>query len=70
MSPSSANLKRERAALNEVEAEARLQQIDSLSNVKWAVLVTTGQISFLVEKELSERRPARGFQPLRTLGWT
>jgi uncharacterized membrane protein YcaP (DUF421 family) len=44
------NLKRERVTLNEVEAEARLQQIDSLSKVKWAVLETTGQISFLVEK--------------------
>ena len=47
--PIERNLKRERVTLKEVEAEARLQQIDSLSKVKWAVLETTGQISFLVE---------------------
>jgi uncharacterized membrane protein YcaP (DUF421 family) len=48
--PIERNLKRERVTLNEVEAEARMQQIPSLSTVKWAVLETTGQISFLVEK--------------------
>jgi uncharacterized membrane protein YcaP (DUF421 family) len=48
--PIERNLKRERVTLGEVEAEARLQQIDSLANVKWAVLETTGRISFLVEK--------------------
>ena len=47
--PIERNLKRERVTLKEVEAEARLQQIDSLGKVKWAVLETTGQISFLVE---------------------
>jgi uncharacterized membrane protein YcaP (DUF421 family) len=48
--PIERNLKRERVTLGEVEAEARLQQIDSLANVKWAVLETTGRISFLAEK--------------------
>jgi uncharacterized membrane protein YcaP (DUF421 family) len=49
--PIERNLKRERVTLGEVEAEARLQQIDSLSNVKWAVLETSGKISFLVAEK-------------------
>jgi uncharacterized membrane protein YcaP (DUF421 family) len=48
--PIDRNLKRERVTLAEVEAEARLQQIDSLRKVKWAVLETSGKISFLTEK--------------------
>jgi uncharacterized membrane protein YcaP (DUF421 family) len=44
------NLKRERVTLEEVEAEARVQQIASLSDVRWAVLETNGQISFVVDK--------------------
>src|SRR4051794_32899678 len=47
--PIDRNLKRERVTLGEVEAEARLQQIDSLQKVKWAVLETSGKISFLTE---------------------
>ena len=47
--PIERNLKRERVTLGEVEAEARLQQIDSLRKVKWAVLETSGKISFLVD---------------------
>jgi uncharacterized membrane protein YcaP (DUF421 family) len=47
--PLDRNLKRERVTLGEVEAEARLQQIDSLRKVKWAVLETSGKISFLVD---------------------
>ena len=47
--PIDRNLKRERVTLGEVEAEARLQQIDSLRKVKWAVLETSGKISFLVD---------------------
>jgi uncharacterized membrane protein YcaP (DUF421 family) len=47
--PIDRNLKRERVTLGEVEAEARLQQIDSLSKIKWAVLETSGKISFLVD---------------------
>jgi uncharacterized membrane protein YcaP (DUF421 family) len=47
--PIERNLKRERVTLGEVEAEARLQQIDSLRKVRWAVLETSGKISFLVD---------------------
>ncbi len=48
--PVEQNLKRERVTLEEVEAEARVQQIASLSDVRWAVLETNGQISFVVDK--------------------
>ncbi len=48
--PIERNLKRERVTLAEVEAEARIQQIDSLRKVRWAVLETSGKISFLVDK--------------------
>jgi uncharacterized membrane protein YcaP (DUF421 family) len=41
------NLKKERLTADELAAEARLQQIDSLDKVKWAVLETGGQISFI-----------------------
>jgi uncharacterized membrane protein YcaP (DUF421 family) len=44
------NLRRERLTIGEVEAAARLQQIASLRDVKWAVLETGGQISFLMER--------------------
>ena len=40
-------MKRERLSLEEVLAQARLQQIESLDEVKWAVLETSGQISFI-----------------------
>ena len=45
--PIDGNLKRERLTLEEVMAEARRQQIASLDDVKWAVLETSGQISFI-----------------------
>ena len=41
------NLKKERMTAEELAAEARLQQIDSLDKVKWAVLESGGQISFI-----------------------
>jgi uncharacterized membrane protein YcaP (DUF421 family) len=41
------NLKRERLTVAELEAEARLQQITSIEDVRLAVLETNGQISFL-----------------------
>jgi uncharacterized membrane protein YcaP (DUF421 family) len=44
------NLRRKRMTVEEVEAAARLQQIPSLEHVKWAVLETGGQISFLQEE--------------------
>jgi uncharacterized membrane protein YcaP (DUF421 family) len=41
------NLKRERLTPEEVAAEARQHQIESLDDVKWAVLETNGAISFI-----------------------
>ncbi len=41
------NLKRERVALSEVAAEARQQGIATLDEVRWAVLETSGQITFI-----------------------
>jgi uncharacterized membrane protein YcaP (DUF421 family) len=41
------NLRRQRITLEELVAEARMQQIASLDDVKWAVLETSGQISFI-----------------------
>lgn len=45
--PIERNLKRERLALEEVMEEARLQQIGSLNEIQWAVLETSGNISFV-----------------------
>jgi uncharacterized membrane protein YcaP (DUF421 family) len=41
------NLKRERLTLEEVTESARLHEIASLDEVKWAVLERNGEISFL-----------------------
>lgn len=41
------NLRRERMTADEVAAEARLNQIASLSDIRWAVLESNGQISFI-----------------------
>jgi uncharacterized membrane protein YcaP (DUF421 family) len=41
------NLRRQRMTVEEVEAEARLQQIASLDEVRFAVLETNGRISFV-----------------------
>ena len=41
------NLKRERLAIEEVMEEARMQQIGSLDEIQWAVLETSGNISFV-----------------------
>jgi uncharacterized membrane protein YcaP (DUF421 family) len=40
------NLRRERITIEEIEAEARLQQIAALDDVRFAVLETNGRISF------------------------
>lgn len=45
--PVQGNLRRERLTLEEVEAEARLQQVASLEDVRWAVLETNGRISVI-----------------------
>jgi uncharacterized membrane protein YcaP (DUF421 family) len=44
------NLRRQRLTVEEVEAEARLMEIGSLQQVRWAILETDGRISF-VKKE-------------------
>ena len=49
--PIEKNLRRERIAVEEVAAEARKQQIESLSDVKWAVLETSGQVTFIKKDE-------------------
>jgi uncharacterized membrane protein YcaP (DUF421 family) len=41
------NLRRERLTPEELAAEARQQQIASLSDVRWAVLESSGKISFI-----------------------
>ena len=41
------NLRRQRLTLDELKAEARQQQIESLDGVRYAVLETSGKISFL-----------------------
>jgi uncharacterized membrane protein YcaP (DUF421 family) len=41
------NLKRERMSVEELMEEARLQQIGSLDEIQWAVLETSGNISFI-----------------------
>ncbi len=48
--PIDRNLRRERLTLGEICANARIQQINSLEDVKWAVLETSGQISFIPKK--------------------
>jgi uncharacterized membrane protein YcaP (DUF421 family) len=44
------NLRRERLTIEEVTAQARVQQIGSLDEVQWAVLETSGTISFIKKK--------------------
>ena len=41
------HLSRERLTREELEEQARLSQLDSLEKVRWAVLETSGQISFI-----------------------
>jgi uncharacterized membrane protein YcaP (DUF421 family) len=41
------NLKRERVSRDEICEQARKQSIESLAEVKWAVLETNGEISFI-----------------------
>jgi len=47
----SRNLRRQRLTVEEVEAEARLMEIGSLSQVRWAILETDGRISFVKKVE-------------------
>jgi uncharacterized membrane protein YcaP (DUF421 family) len=41
------NLRRNRLTQEEIAAEARTQQIDSFDQIRWAVLETSGKISFI-----------------------
>src|ERR1700751_2585234 len=45
--PVLANLKLERMTVEEILPEARHEQIESLDKIKWAVLETSGKISFI-----------------------
>ncbi len=45
--PIERNMRRERITIDDVAEQARLNQIESLDQVKWAVLETSGQISFI-----------------------
>jgi uncharacterized membrane protein YcaP (DUF421 family) len=48
--PLTKNLKRNRITLEELAAQARLQQLAHLGEVEWAVLETNGNISFIPRK--------------------
>jgi uncharacterized membrane protein YcaP (DUF421 family) len=41
------NLRRNRITLEELAAQARMQQLPKLADVEWAVLETSGRISFI-----------------------
>jgi uncharacterized membrane protein YcaP (DUF421 family) len=43
------NLRRHRLTHEEIAAEARFQQIDKLEKIRWAVLETSGKISFITK---------------------
>ena len=45
------NLRRERLTSEELAAEARLQHIPSLAEVRWAVLETSGKVSFIARND-------------------
>ena len=45
--PIDKNLRRERITEDEIAASARVQQIETLDQIRWAVLETNGQISFI-----------------------
>jgi uncharacterized membrane protein YcaP (DUF421 family) len=45
--PNTANLRRQRLDLSEVLAEARLQQVAQMSDIQWAILESSGQISII-----------------------
>lgn len=45
--PIEENLRRERITIEEIAAQARIQQIDAIGKVRWAVLETSGDISFI-----------------------
>ena len=48
--PIEKNLRSERLTLDEVMSEARAQQIESLGDIKWAVLESSGRITFIEKR--------------------
>jgi uncharacterized membrane protein YcaP (DUF421 family) len=46
-----ANLRRQRLTREEIGAEARLEGIGSIADVRWAILETNGRISFVEKSE-------------------
>ena len=46
-----ANLRRQRLTREEIGAEARLEGISSIEDVRWAILETNGQISFVTKSD-------------------
>src|SRR3954467_12839983 len=45
--PITENLKSQRMALEEVLSEARMQQVSSLDEIRWAILETSGTVSII-----------------------
>jgi uncharacterized membrane protein YcaP (DUF421 family) len=52
--PIEKNLRRERLTIDDLLAEARCNQLDGLERVRFAVLETSGAISFLLKDEKDE----------------
>jgi hypothetical protein len=52
-----------RADRPELTAEARLAQIESLAQVRWAMLETSGKISFLTGEQSGGGEPANAEDP-------
>jgi uncharacterized membrane protein YcaP (DUF421 family) len=48
-SPIMDNLRRERISVEEIAAQARIHDLDSLEKVRWAILETSGEISFITK---------------------
>jgi uncharacterized membrane protein YcaP (DUF421 family) len=46
-----ANLRRQRLTEEEIGAEARLEGISSIADVRWAILETNGRISFVTKSD-------------------
>jgi uncharacterized membrane protein YcaP (DUF421 family) len=47
--PIERNLRRERLTIEEIEEQARQQQIESVDDLRWAILETDGQISCIAK---------------------
>lgn len=51
------NMRRERLTLDDLAEKARLSEIGSIDEIKWAVLETNGDISFIKQSSSSHFRP-------------